>query len=108
MLKISTNPKFVVIVTFICCAVVVNPVLAKFKWIQQDNLTATDTNSGDHFGFAVGVDGNTAVVGARYADPYSDDEGAVYVFDFNGLAWNQQQKLIASDAQANAFLGCAL
>ncbi len=111
MAKFASRKTFLILFTILTSlasadTVTVSPVWA--KWAQQDNLTAVDTNSGDHFGFAAAVDGNTAVVGARYADPCSDDEGAVYIYDFNGLAWSQQQKLIASDAQANAYLGCSI
>ncbi len=55
----NANWIFVTILTAVYCTVAVNPVWA--KWAQQDNLIGTDTNSGDHFGCAVAVDGNTCL-----------------------------------------------
>ena len=51
-------------------------------WMQQAKLTASDAATGDCFGNAVSVSGDTAVVGAPY-DNHSGgtDAGSAYVFD---------------------------
>ena len=67
-------------------------------WIQQAELTASDGEQTDVFGYSVAVSGNTALVGALYhtvgADP---GEGAAYVFVRDGTTWTQQAELTASD-----------
>ncbi len=53
----------------------------------------------DHFGQAVSVDGDTAVIGAI---------GAAYVFVRSNGVWTQQQKLTASDAATGDGFGSAV
>jgi hypothetical protein len=56
---------------------------ASIPWAKQTKLAASDKAAGDTFGFSVSIssDGNTAIVGARFADPGgTTDAGAVYVF----------------------------
>jgi hypothetical protein len=72
----------------------------------QAILRASDTQAGDSFGFAVGVSGDTAVVGAYSEDGGPGDPessaGAAYVFQQDsagGPAWRQVARLQASDAQ---------
>ena len=74
-------------------------------WSEQQKLTALDAGAGDHFGISVSIDGDTALVGA-----YQDDcsAGSAYVFTRSGTAWNQQQKLTASDAASVDFFGSAV
>jgi hypothetical protein len=58
-------------------------------------LLASDGQQGDHFGYAVAVSGNTAVIGAAYKN---DQSGVAYVFVLRGTTWVQQAELTASDA----------
>ena len=68
-------------------------------WNQQAKLTAFDGGSDDQFGFAVALDGDIAVVGARGADVMMrKDAGAAYVFGKRGPNWAAFGKLTASDA----------
>jgi hypothetical protein len=57
-------------------------------------LTADDGAPGDQFGFSVAIDGDYAIVGAD-ADDFGT--GSAYIFFWNGVGWEQQQKLTASD-----------
>ncbi len=63
---------------------------------QIRSLFPIQTASGAHFGYSVAVDGDTAVVGANddldLVHP-PDRDGAAYVFTFDGVNWNQQQRL---------------
>jgi len=66
-------------------------------------LTTNDATAGDEFGYRLSIDGDTVVVGARYAgigDYYR--RGAVYVFRTTdgGATYDQVAKLTASDAAA--------
>ena|GEM_PF-1176658 len=57
-------------------------------WREQAKLTASDGAAWNQFGGAVGLSGDTAVIGARNADGLVSDSGAAYVFrgisDCNG------------------------
>jgi FG-GAP repeat/Cadherin-like domain/Putative Ig domain len=69
-------------------------------------LMATDTTANDLFGDAVAIDGNTAVVGARFHTVNGQtDQGVAYVFARSGNTWSEQAELIAPDGAANDFFG---
>ncbi|MCI0710192.1 MAG: FG-GAP repeat protein [Chloroflexi bacterium] len=75
-------------------------------WVQQQKLTATDGNGNDMFGFSVALNGDTALIGAHFADcPTSGTCGAAYVFTRSGTMWSQQAKLTASDAATGDSFG---
>ena len=52
-------------------------------WSEQQKLTASDGASGDYFGISVSIDGDTAVIGARYDDDNGSNSGSAYVFRYN-------------------------
>ncbi len=73
-------------------------------WTEQAKLIASDGSAGDEFGFWVGVDGNTALVGAPFDDVSTADQGSAYVFARTAGTWTEQAHLIASDgAQQDLF-----
>ena len=76
-------------------------------WSQQKKLLASDGANGDAFGFAVGVSGETAVVGARLDDVGAvADQGSAYVFVRAGVDWTEQQHLFGVEAtQRNDTFG---
>ncbi len=88
-------------------------------WVQQAYLKASNTNSGDYFGYSValGADGNTLAVGAfnedskatgiggNQADNSAIDSGAVYVFSRTGSAWVHQAYLKPSVTRASQAFG---
>ncbi len=58
------------------------------------------------FGSDTAVDGNTAVIGARFDDPGGvNGAGAAYVIVRSGATWSLQQQLVASDATSGAHFG---
>ena len=63
------------------------------EWVQQAKLIADDTSMFDHFGTAVSIHQNTAIIGAHGKDEASVDAGAAYIFVRNGGVWIQQAKL---------------
>jgi len=77
------------------------------EWYEQAKITADDAESGEFFGEAVAIQGDTIFVGARRDDRFGDDPdvpfraGSVYVFTRSGGTWTQQDKLVASDAAEN-------
>lgn len=87
------------------------------NWSQQAYLKASNTGTGDWFGGAVGVEGDTAVVGAMWegssstgvngnqGDNSSISSGAAYVFVRNGTNWTQQAYLKASNTHTDDRFG---
>jgi hypothetical protein len=76
------------------------------EWHLESKLAASDAAPTDRFGFAVDLDGNTAVVGAWFADTGGRfDSGAAYVFTREGGAWTQQAKLVAPDPELDDRFG---
>jgi hypothetical protein len=78
--------------------------------VEQQKLVGSDTAAGDEFGWSVDVDGDNIVVGARWDDEACPEDigcnsGSAYVFRFNGLLWEQERKLLASDTAATDFFG---
>jgi hypothetical protein len=65
---------------------------------ESAKLLAADGASGDQFGLAVSISGDTAVVGSRLHDTSVADAGAAYVFVRSGTTWTERAKLVASDA----------
>ena len=79
-------------------------------WSQEGPaLIANDASELDQFGFTVLLSGNFAFVTAfNDKDPsisQSNTIGSVYVFTNQNGTWTQTQKLVASDAAAQAMLG---
>ncbi|UCH85099.1 MAG: T9SS type A sorting domain-containing protein [Candidatus Latescibacterota bacterium] len=59
-------------------------------------LTAEDAAPGDIFGYSVGINENTAIVGARFDDDGGSTSGSAYLFDI--VTGEQINKLTANDA----------
>jgi hypothetical protein len=80
-------------------------VQAGTSWSLQQKLTAGNGASGDQFGYAVAISGNTALVGAGGK---SNGQGAAYVFTRSGTTWAQQAQLTSSDGAASDCFGCSV
>ncbi len=75
-------------------------------WSLQQKLLAGDGAGGDKLGYAVALDGNTALLGATGDDfGAANDQGSAYVFTRSGATWSQQAKLVANDGAANDQFG---
>ncbi len=67
---------------------------------------ASDGNVGDELGCSVAIDSNYAIVGAHYANVGGNsNQGAAYIYFFNGTNWVEQAKLTASDGVADDNFG---
>nr|MBA2543956.1 FG-GAP repeat protein [Deltaproteobacteria bacterium] len=85
-------------------------------WTQQQKLTASDGATGDEYGSAVSLVGETAVIGSKKDDDNGNDSGALYVYKRTGVTWIEDQKVKPTDeiqtddrfAQAIAFNGVTL
>ena len=83
-------------------------VRAGTAWTQQRRLSASDAAPGDAFGFAVGVDADTAIVGSRWDDDYGQATGSAYVFARTGTSWSEQAKLLPNDAHEKHWFGVSV
>ena len=77
-------------------------------WSEEAKLTASEGAANDGFGFAISLEGDTAVAGAYGNDDVADNSGAAYVFTRLGSTWSQQAKLTASDAAEDDYFGRAV
>ena len=88
-------------------------------WVEQLKLTRSDPESWDLFGCSVAIDGDYAIVGARFK---ANDEvggyggnggsglyaGAAYVFKREGSNWTEETKLTPSNAKSSANFGASV
>lgn len=69
-------------------------------------LVPDDVAAGDWFGYSAAVDGEFAVVGARFGGP--DDSGLAYVLQRTGGVWQHVQSLTYSPAMNGARFGASV
>ena len=77
-------------------------------WTQQAKLTHRNAVPGDHFGFAVAVYGDNALIGVPRSDAAGPDSGIAYLFTRNGGAWRQDRQFIPSDISIGDEFGYAV
>ncbi len=78
------------------------------SYVEQKRLVPTDPQAGDHFGAAVAMHGETAIVGAPDADIFGPESGTAYIFFREGNLWSQQKKLISPNGAAGDGFGWAV
>jgi hypothetical protein len=78
--------------------------LTSSGWMLEQKLLAPAAG-GDLFGSAVAVQSNRVVVGANREN---NDNGAVYVYRFNGASWTLEQRLVASDGGTGRRFGASV
>jgi FG-GAP repeat len=74
-------------------------------YVEQKKIFPSDSKAGDHFGAAVAMSGETAVIGAPDADVFGPDSGSAYAFFRQGNLWSQQKKFIGSNGAAGDGFG---
>ena len=75
------------------------------NWNEEVKLMASDGRPGDYLGSAVAIDGDVIVVGAPGLDYIGQQNGAAYVFRYNGSQWLEEEKLLASDSAKDNLFG---
>ncbi|MCH8006801.1 MAG: FG-GAP repeat protein, partial [Planctomycetes bacterium] len=65
-------------------------------WIQEAKLVASDAAAGDEFGWSVAMSGDVVIIGVYSDDDNGDRSGSAYIYRFDGLAWLEEAKLLAS------------
>jgi len=80
-------------------------------WEEQSLIRSSDRISGDYFGYSVSISGEYAIVGAIYEDEdvsggnTLSNAGSAYIFKRDGVNWEQQAKIVASDRDENDAFG---
>ena len=81
------------------------------NWGEQKRLKSSDATGGDQFGFAVDIDGNNLLVGARKDDDKGTDSGSAYFYNRNeggSENWGRFKKVSASDGAKFDWFGSAV
>ena len=78
--------------------------IGRSGWVEEARLVPGDAKPGDGIGM-VAIDGDTALVSARFADARGFDSGAVYVFERDRNGWLETAKLIPGDGAAGDQFG---
>jgi uncharacterized repeat protein (TIGR01451 family) len=78
------------------------------SWSETDKLMPPDGAASDEFGYSVSLSGDRALIGARLDDDRGSDSGSAYVFDFDGSAWSETDKLTASDGTSSDYFGISV
>jgi hypothetical protein len=71
-------------------------------WAEQATLTMGGGKQGDTFGTSIALSGQTALVGAGFAN---HNMGAAYVFVREGSRWAEQAQLTARDGASGDWFG---
>ena len=77
-------------------------------WDYESKIMPNDSSATDLFGYSVAADGGYLVVGAPRDDDKGKDSGSAYIFKFNGTAWIQEAKLVASDGGIEDAFGTSV
>ena len=70
------------------------------SWTQREKLVTSDHAKADGYGMRVGIDGDSAVVGATRG---AGGQGSAFVYTRTDGDWSQQQELTASGADEFGF-----
>ncbi|NNE68049.1 MAG: hypothetical protein HKN33_15915 [Pyrinomonadaceae bacterium] len=77
-------------------------------WTQQDKFHAVDTGSGDGFGSAVALFGDTIAASSPSNDLRGPLSGSAYVFEARFPGWSQVGRFLPYDGQEDDLLGRAM
>lgn len=78
-------------------------------WFQTQRLTASNAGSGDNFGLAISISGDTAAISAPYRDsPGKNSVGIVYSFSRINGVWTEQQNLSLPNPVAEDSFGSSV
>jgi len=76
-------------------------------WQEEAKLLASDGSTEDYFGCAVALSGETALIGAS---GHFHGRGAAYVYRYDSASgtWQEEAKLLASEAGTNEYFGSSV
>lgn len=74
----------------------------------EQKINSTTGAASDHFGEAVSVYGNVAVIGAHLDNGAFTDQGSISIYRFDGSQWMFEQKIEAADGAQNDNFGISV
>jgi hypothetical protein len=77
-------------------------------WVFEAKLTASDGRPRDFFGFAVALDGDRVLVGARGASVPALEQGVAYVYARGDAGWQEQARLDLPFSDGFAYFGASV
>jgi hypothetical protein len=75
------------------------------EWLEEAKLVPSDPRHYMDFAQSVAISGDTIVAGRRRDGEAARAAGAAYVFRHDGGVWNEEAKLVASDAAYGVWFG---
>lgn len=75
---------------------------------QHEATLLPSVGDGQEFGWSVAVEGDRVLVGALHGNAPGIGSGAVYVYQFDGDAWNEVSQLYRPDLQEHANYGWSI
>ena len=73
-------------------------------WSETTKLVANDAGVSDYFGYSVSLSNESALIGAKF----ESNQGAAYMFGFDGIGWSQTAKIMAADGVGGDQFGNAV
>lgn len=77
-------------------------------WAAPDKIVPADPQEDHRFGIAVAIAGDDVLIGAHHDATVEWESGAVYVYRHDGSAWQEEQKLVPSDGEAEGRFGISI
>jgi sugar lactone lactonase YvrE len=74
-------------------------------WSEEQLIQPTDTGEWDIFGVKLSLHGDRLLVGSPNQDGAVADAGIARLYQFDGSAWSETQRLMASDGEADTAYG---
>jgi hypothetical protein len=103
--KRKTRPNIFILMTAVALFVLLMvQTTSVFAECEVAKLLASDGVTDDVFGNSVAISGDTAIIGAAG----DDANGSAYIFRFDNSGWTEEQKLTASDGDANDRFGSSI
>ena len=78
------------------------------EWVFEAKLIASDGRPRDYFGFALSLDGDQVLVGARGASVPFSEQGVAYVYVRNAEGWQEQARLDSPVASSQGYFGASV
>ena len=79
------------------------------SWIEEDLLIGSNLSNQSLFGSAISIDGDRMLVGAFNADDSTSNQaGKLYVYEYDGVQWNETAELQSDESNNIANLGVSV
>ena len=78
------------------------------NWSEEAKILPSDGEQYDYFGGALSIVEDTILVGVPFSEDNANVQGSVYVFQYDGLEWVEETKLVPADSQTGDHFGCCV